>query len=157
MYRISTHIKDITNNMLCLFLSFHWWILPVWGGYGSLGLGSSIVCLSNGEGGWAPWSFRDLSWFGTLSAFPKSPDVSAEGLQESGDVYLLQRLFAVVHCHQDVLIADAVGLLQAAVHTWRSENITIKTGSDVKLLGEPAQKPSADKVERNKPRPITVE
>lgn len=48
---------------------------------------------------------------------PEDPDVSAEGMQEGGDVDLLQGFFTVVHGHQDILGADAVGLLQAAVHT----------------------------------------
>ena len=48
---------------------------------------------------------------------PEHPDVSTEGLQEGGDVHLLQGLFTVVHGHQDVLGADAVGLLQAAEHS----------------------------------------
>ncbi len=48
---------------------------------------------------------------------PEDPDVSTEGLQEGGDVDLLQGFFTVVHGHQDILGADAIGLLQAAVHT----------------------------------------
>lgn len=47
---------------------------------------------------------------------PENPDVTTEGAQEGGDVNLLQGLLAVVHGHQDVLGADAVGLLQTAVH-----------------------------------------
>lgn len=48
---------------------------------------------------------------------PEGADVAAEGLQEGGDVDLLEGLLAVVHGGQDVLGADVVGLLQAAVHT----------------------------------------
>ena len=48
---------------------------------------------------------------------PEDPDVSTEGLQERGDVDLLQGFFTVVHGHQDILGADVVGLLQAPVHT----------------------------------------
>lgn len=47
----------------------------------------------------------------------KDPDVSTEDLQEGSDVNLLQGFFTVVHGHEDIMRADAVGLLQAAVHT----------------------------------------
>lgn len=49
--------------------------------------------------------------------FPEHPDVPTEGLQEGGDVDLLEGLLAVVHGDQNVQGADAVGLLQAAVHS----------------------------------------
>ena len=50
-------------------------------------------------------------------ALPEDAHMAAEGLQEGGDVDLLQRLLAVVHGRQHILGADTVGLLQAAVHS----------------------------------------
>lgn len=47
----------------------------------------------------------------------EDPDVPAEGLQKGCYVNLLQGFFTVIHGHQDILGADAVGLLQTAEHT----------------------------------------
>lgn len=79
-----------------------------------------VLGLSNGESGRVSRRFGISSQSWSLGSLPEDPDVSTEGLQEGGDVDLLQGLFAVIHGHEHVLRADAVGLLQAAVHTWRT-------------------------------------
>lgn len=52
---------------------------------------------SNDEAGGAPHRLC------IAAVLPEHPGVSTDGLQEGGDVHLLQGLLAVVHGHQDVL------------------------------------------------------
>ncbi len=93
----------------------HW---PGWGGHGSPVIWSADLRLSNDKGGRTPCRFWNPSPSWSVTVLLKDPNVSTEGMQEGSDIDLLQGLLTVVHGHRDIQGANAVGLLQAAVHAW---------------------------------------
>lgn len=96
-------------------------LIPGWGGDSRPLLRLLLLTVSNYEGGRA---FKRSGVFagtlGSTTMFPENPDMSTEGVEERGDIYLLQGLFTVVQGHQDIWGTDVARLLQAAVHAWPS-------------------------------------
>lgn len=105
-------VYDHTHNII---------LIPGWGGDGRPLLRLLLLTVSNYEGGRAfERSGVVAATLGSTTMFPENPDMSTEGVEERGDIYLLQGLFTVVQGHQDIWGTDVARLLQAAVHAWPS-------------------------------------
>lgn len=94
--------------------------LPGWGDGCPVFLGLTNYKRRGSRIHWSPFLTVNFA------TFLKVPDVATEGLQERCDIDLLEGFLTVVHGCQDVLGADVIRLLQAAVQACRTAERTVK-------------------------------